>query len=238
MATKPRPSTRPSPTASSSSGNRTTWIVVGLVAVVVIAALVAIVPQLFGDDDGGSPGGGETTSQEAGSELTTGTVVVQGAPLPRVTEADVPDPAVGQPMPTITGQSIFDGSQLTVGGDASPMVVIFLAHWCPHCQAEVPRVQEWLGENDLQGVELFAVSTAVDPSRGNYPPAEWLSEEGWTVPTIADSSDNSALSAVGGTGFPYFVAVDDRGNVVERTSGELSTEQFSQLLEAARTSEA
>ena len=37
------------------------------------------------------------------------------------------------------------------------------------------------------------------------------------------------------SGFPFFVAVDSSGKVVERASGELTTQQFDALLAAARS---
>ena len=65
-------------------------------------------------------------------------------------------------------------------------------------------------------------------------PAEWLAAEDWTVPTL-DDVDNSVAPQFGLSGFPYFVATDADGTVVARGSGELTTDQFDQLVEAART---
>jgi hypothetical protein len=52
---------------------------------------------------------------------------------------------------------------------------------------------------------------------------------------MADSSDSTAAQAYGVSAFPFFVAINPQGKVVERTSGELTTDQFNALLEAART---
>jgi hypothetical protein len=54
------------------------------------------------------------------------------------------------------------------------------------------------------------------------------------VPTLADSDDKQAADAFGLSAFPFFVAVDASGEVVARTSGELTTEQFADLLDRAR----
>ncbi|MDQ3782544.1 MAG: redoxin domain-containing protein, partial [Actinomycetota bacterium] len=51
------------------------------------------------------------------------------------------DPAVGIAAPAVVGED-FDGNTVSIDPtDGSPKAIMFLAHWCPHCQAEVPRVQ-------------------------------------------------------------------------------------------------
>ena len=35
----------------------------------------------------------------------------------------------------------FDGAPLTIAPTGKPMLVVFLAHWCPHCNAEIPRAR-------------------------------------------------------------------------------------------------
>jgi hypothetical protein len=81
-----------------------------------------------------------------------------------------------------------------------------------------------------RGVDLYSVSTGVDPSQPNYPPAEWLRREGWSVPVLVDDPVGSAAEAYGLTGFPFFVFVDGDGDVVSRAAGELTIEQLQQHL--------
>ena len=49
------------------------------------------------------------------------------------------------------------------------------------------------------------------------------------MPTIADSSDNAAMEALGVSGFPFIVAVDADGKVVARVSGEQPVEALDAL---------
>ena len=70
--------------------------------------------------------------------------------------------------------------------------------------------------------------------RPNYPPSAWLAREGFTIPTLADDAKSSAASAYGLTSFPYFVAMDAKGNVVARVSGELTEAQFDDLVAKAK----
>ena len=83
------------------------------------------------------------------------------------------------------------------------------------------------------GADLLTVATSTIPDRPNYPPSAWLDREEWPGPVLADSADGTAARAFGLTGFPYFVAANAAGEVVARTSGEISTQQFDQLVALA-----
>lgn len=143
------------------------------------------------------------------------------------------DPAVGQTIPALRGED-FDGHGIQIAPDGTPKLIFFVAHWCPHCRAEVPRIVDWLGTGRPQGVQLVAVSSGVNPDLPNYPPSSWLAREGWTVPTIADDTRSTAGTLFGLSGYPYFVAVDAQGRVAARASGELSVAEIEGLVAAAR----
>ncbi len=124
---------------------------------------------------------------------------------------------------------------MTIKADGRPKVVVFVAHWCPHCQREVPRLSEYLRDNPVPaGVEIVTVATGTTADRPNHPPSEWLERENWPGPVLADSEDAKTAEAFGLSAYPFFVAVDKDGKVVARTSGELTTDQFAELLRLAR----
>ncbi len=211
------------------------WWIVGGVAVVVVAALViaVVATRSSTDTNAGTIKGGGTVVPKG--QLAYGDVTVKGAPLPEQPDGSPTDPAVGKKAPTLTGEQ-FNGAALTLPAAGKPAVVMFVAHWCPHCQKEVPEITKWLNANGLpQDVNLYAVATSTTDQRPNFPPSDWLNKEGWPVPTIADDAKNQAATAYGIGGFPYFVVLDANGNVVQRASGELTTDQFQALLTAART---
>lgn len=231
---------------SQQPKSRGPWIVAGVG--LVVAAIAAFTFLRSGNEDTSAT---STTSSEATSSSTadagprrsggepviTAPVTVSGDALPPVPDGGA-DPAVGKPFPILSGVAVTDGAPLTVAANGKPAVVIFVAHWCPHCQKEIPRLAGWLEDNGTPAdVALFAVSTAVVEERGNFPPAAWLEREGWSVPTLADDERGSAFTAAGLASFPAFVAIDARGNVVQRSSGELSTDQFAALLQRARGSQ-
>jgi len=106
----------------------------------------------------------------------------------------------------------------------------FFAHWCPHCQAELPEVTAWLQDNQLPpNTEFIAVSTFVDETRGNFPPSAWFTDVGFNAPVLVDDADNTLLSTFGFTGFPAFVAIDSSGVVIARAGGNIGTDGLAEL---------
>ena len=214
-------------------GSRNNTLLIGGIAVGLVAILAVVAIFLTrGDDDGSGDGASGEAVQEQGP------VEVGGAALPPypqvqgfVAPADQ-DPAVGQTPPTLTGEG-FDGQRVVIDpADGTPKVVVFVAHWCPHCQAEVPVLQNWIDEGNLpDGVEVHTVSTAVTQDRPNYPPSAWLDREGWTSPVLLDDPDATASTAWGLRSFPYLVFIDSDGKVTARATGELPPELFGELVD-------
>jgi thiol-disulfide isomerase/thioredoxin len=188
----------------------TSWIIAGAIAAAFIVA-IAIGVASSGSDGDDTPRGDETRPVE-----------IAGAPLVQYTGQPVADdPGVGQTAPTVAGTD-FDRRRVEIAQNGRPKAIAFVAHWCPHCRAEMPRLESWLADNELPpNLDLLIVPTATDPSRENYPPSTWLREAGLgSVPTLVDSAQSGAFLAFGAGSFPYWVYLDARGNVVARTSGE------------------
>lgn len=202
--------------------------------VLAMAVVLAVVAAACGSDsDDGSAEAPADAASPFGVAPAADADIADSGPLP-VFDRATPDTARGMPAPELSGQSL-SGEPLTIGDDGRAKVILFVAHWCPHCQAEVPRVVGHLAENPLpDDVDLYGVATSSNPNAPNYPPADWLAEEQWTFPTL-DDADNSAAAQYGLSGFPFFVGIDAEGKVVARGSGELTTDQFDQLVEAARS---
>ena len=194
-----------------------TWIVLGAIAAVIVAAIVIAVAS----------GGGDDTPKSAAHE--TGAVEVDGAALPSFRSGA--DPAVGKPIPTLTGIS-FDGSPVTIAPNGKPQAIVFLSHSCPHCQAEVPRIVALERAGRLAGVDVTAVTTNTSPELPNYPPSAWLRREHWLFPTMVDSKQFTAADAYGLPAFPYFVFVDAQGKVAGRTTGEIPSDGLAAIFKA------
>jgi thiol-disulfide isomerase/thioredoxin len=212
-----------STTPESQGGGRTGIYVIGaVVALVVVIGIVALVMTSESGDDAAT----DAVQEQA-------PVTVTGEPLPEYpAEAGLvadpaTDPAVGMAAPSMEGQS-FDGTPVSVDpGNGAPQVLVFAAHWCPICQEEIPKLQEWIDAGNLpDDVEVTLISTGVSADRPNYPPSDWLAEVGWSEQILLDNPDQTAGQSFGLTGYPYMVFVDADGTVVQRASGALPVEQF------------
>lgn len=207
-------------TAASAPPRRSLlpFVVVAVVAVIAIGVAVL----LSSGDDGGSDG----------EALATAGITVRGDPLPEL-PASGDDPAVGMPAPTLEGVSP-DGTPTNVDFEGDePTLLAFLAHWCPHCQAELPNLVTMAEEGQLDDVRPVVVLTGTDEAAPNYPPGPWIEREGWTGPTILDDEAYQAGGAYGLSGYPYLVLVDADGNVLARSSGELGLEGLVTFVERA-----
>lgn len=157
---------------------------------------------------------------------------ISGDPLPDYTPT-APDSALGLPAPEIRGTD-FDGRSVAIVNDGRMKVVLFLAHWCSHCQTEVPEVQAWIdGGGKPHNIDLYGVATAIEEEGSNYPPDAWLEREGWTSPVLVDTND-SVLRAFGLTAFPTWVFINADGAVALRIGGAIGAEQLTALFRGLR----
>ena len=70
-------------------------------------------------------------------------VTIKGGSLPPF-DKNVKDPAIGAFAPVPTGIGL-GGNSVTIATRKStdqkkPTMIVFLAHWCSHCQREVPMI--------------------------------------------------------------------------------------------------
>ncbi|MEL6891312.1 MAG: TlpA disulfide reductase family protein, partial [Actinomycetota bacterium] len=126
----------------------------------------------------------------------------------------------------------FDGTEIRIGeGTGSPTLLVFLAHWCPHCNDEIPELIELDADGRFpDGLDVVGISTVVMSDRDNYPPSEWTVEKGWEWPMLADDPNSTAIQAFGGQSFPYTVLLDGDGNVVARRAGTASADAIAAWL--------
>jgi len=202
----------------------------GLAAVVLLVLGIAIWSTSGSDTKvtQGTAAGDNSSSSAAETQPVT----VAGAALPAPPEAGN-DTAVGMTAPTLKGFT-FSGSPIDITPGGRAKMVVFLAHWCPHCNREIPVLQQWAAAGGVPAdLDIIGVSTAVTAQRDNYPPSTWLVNKQWTWPALADSENSDAATAYGVAGFPTFVIVGADGKVKVRSSGELPIADLDALVKQA-----
>jgi cytochrome c biogenesis protein CcmG/thiol:disulfide interchange protein DsbE len=213
--------------AQAARHRRNMWWIWGGVAVVAIAAVVIAVVA--------SSGGSDSNSAAKGSKETA-PVTVSGTKLASFTSGASSDGAVGSTIPTLTGSTL-DGKPIEITPNGKPQMLVFVAHWCPHCQAEVPRIVTLANDGVFDGVDVTAIATGTNSGYPNYPPSTWLKNEDWPFPVMADSTGFDAAKAFGLASYPYVVFVDADGKVVGRTSGEIAPADLTKMVEALKAGE-
>jgi cytochrome c biogenesis protein CcmG/thiol:disulfide interchange protein DsbE len=210
----------------SISQPNTKAIVLGVIGVIVALALVAVGVTVLNKDD----------SNDASDDVVEfRPVTTTGDALPSQysdEQGTQLNEAVGAQAPDLNG-SDFKGTSVNITKDGRGKAIVFAAHWCPHCQKEVPLLADWIAANKAKypNVDFYMVATASTPQRANFPPSAWLSKVKWPAPIIADDNAYDAAKAYGLGSYPYMVFLDGQNKVVTRTSGELAMTDYANLVQ-------
>ncbi len=202
--------------------NRSTYILVGA-----SLAVIAVIALLFVVSSNGNP---DISTTDAARQFQD--VKVNGTALPDApSNPEVADTSLGLPAPGVSGK-YFDGTPTDLLVAGKPTMIVFAAHWCPHCNAEIPIISGMINDGAAKGIDNVAVATSSDESKPNFPPETWLKGKmGWKWKTIADDKNNSLAAAYGVTGFPTMVFIGADGLVKARTSGEQPKEKLQELFD-------
>jgi thiol-disulfide isomerase/thioredoxin len=198
-AKKAKAARRAAPPKKTQKRSTNLWIGIaaGVFAVIIIAVIAT------------SGGGAEATEPAA-----AGAVSVDRDPGPTL--------AVGESIPDWSAPSL-DGDGVVAWSDyaGTPTVLTIWAPWCPHCQAELPRLNEAMANHP--DVELVTITTMVE--RGSVGSKDWLDSQGLEFTTGVDDADLTLMQALGVEGTPttYFVNAD--GTVYDVRSGEIGLQE-------------
>ncbi|MCX6517886.1 MAG: TlpA disulfide reductase family protein [Actinobacteria bacterium] len=208
----------------ASSGDSMRTILYVVLVVVGIAGAVAL----------GTSGGS--------SDTTTDTVVtVPGGVQPAEYQKVSSTGGLLAPLPesgadTETGKSVavlkgydLQGRPVTIdpAGEGKATMVVFLAHWCPHCNREIPVLNKWRESGEVPtGLRVVGITTGSKADQANWPPSKWMTAMKWPFEVMADSEAQEAAAAYGVAGYPFIAFVGANGKITARTSGEIPVEQL------------
>lgn len=215
---------KPAAVGVASVQRSKTPMIVGIsVGIILLLLVVAIIISAAQGED-------ESLKDAAPYQSAT----VDGAALAvQADDASTPDGAVGSQAPAVHGKT-FTGDPVDITADGRPKAVMFFAHWCPHCQAELPKITKWMKQSASKyHVDFYAVATGTSPAKANYPPAAWFKKVGYPGKVIADDSANSIGNAYGLASYPYLVFLDGKDRLVARTSGETPMTDFENFVQRA-----
>ena len=215
----------------ASSGDSMRTILYVVLVVVGIAGAVAL----------GTSGGS--------SDTTTDTVVtVPGGVQPAEYQKVSSTGGMLAPLPesgadTETGKSVavlkgydLQGRPVTIdpAGEGKATMVVFLAHWCPHCNREIPVLNKWRESGEVPtGLRVVGITTGSKADQANWPPSKWMTAMKWPFEVMADSEAQEAARAYGVGGYPFMAFVGANGKITARTSGEVPVEQLQIYANAA-----
>lgn len=151
-------------------------------------------------------------------------------------------PASNIPVGTETGQMSPDFSLSDVSGQpvtlselrGQPVVVIFWASWCTHCEKEMPLMQDMYEKYGDQGLQVVGVNV---PGLGGdtiEKAKAFVAQKGLSFPVVFDQAGQT-YGAYGVNGVPNLFFIDKDGVMVAAYPGAMDAErleaQIKQLVE-------
>jgi len=206
--------------ANAGGKNR---LVIGLVAVAILA-FVGVVAVLSAGEVSDIP----TLDQVAAR------VDIDGDPIRIPYPESGPDPAEGLPSPVVTARDYSD-QEFVIGAPGRAQVVVFLAHWCPVCDQELPTLRDAIVTGQVpDDVDLVFVTTGLNPGRPNWPPKRWLEDAGLgAVTTVRDDVGDPLMRTFGLGAYPAWAVIDADGTLLARRQGLLRAPQVAELFTLA-----
>jgi peroxiredoxin len=126
---------------------------------------------------------------------------------------------VGQPAPDFTAQDVTGKDYTLSAYKGSPVVLEFMATWCPHCQAEAPTYTKLNDTYASKGVQVWGVNaTPYGHDEQSKAPVtvddlKWFKDTFKTSYTLLFDKALKSTSDYGVNSYPSVYIVDKNGNI-------------------------
>ena len=132
-------------------------------------------------------------------------------------------PAIGMAAPDFSAKAS-DGSTITKADIAGkPVLMVFFASWCPHCQAEAPKIKALAEANP--NLKIVAIGVGNNDTQKGI----WDFQSKFSLPFATYDDGGKAASVYGITSYPTLVSVDKSGIIRDRDTGEVSQDRLNSL---------
>lgn len=191
-----------------SKGKKILYIALAVWAVVALAAFVYLQSR---PDDSNSTQDAITAAEQAAIDDAAPTASQKIA-------------AIGEPAPEFSVKGV-DGEITLDEYKDEPLLIEFIATWCPHCNKVAPRLQQAL---EIEPTESLMVGAANEPEKKVI-----LFHEKYNLPGEVgfDDKDLTTITMYQGTGYPTLVFLDKDHEVVSIQTGEPSVSELVKSLE-------
>jgi thiol-disulfide isomerase/thioredoxin len=137
-------------------------------------------------------------------------------------------PAIGAAAPDFSAKAS-DGSTITKASiTGKPTLMVFFASWCPHCQAEAPKLKALAEANP--DVNLVFLGVGYQDTQKNI----WAFQSKFSLPVPTYDDGGKAASVYGITSYPTLVSVDKSGIIRDRDTGEVTPDRLNSLVAKAK----
>jgi thiol-disulfide isomerase/thioredoxin len=137
-----------------------------------------------------------------------------------------------EPLPTISGHSVTDGSTLSTADYRGKVLVVNVwANWCGPCQYEQPDLVKVANAYSSKGVEFLGINYQDQDAKARA----WINKYHVPYPSLADPSGRSALQ-LKFSGLPDTIIVDPSGTERYLFFGRTSEAEVSHYLDVVLAS--
>jgi len=163
----------------------------------------------------------------------TWTATITQTPFPTATFIPAYTPALSTPNPLIkptgpmTGlfapdfllNDVVSGNQVRLSNyNGRPVLILFMATWCPHCAHEISSVQSVYADYKGNGLAVLAVDVGENATKAR----NYRSSHGLTF-TVLDDSRQTVSAQYRISGFPTHFFIDSTGRILSIVIGEINS---------------